>query len=74
MSEWELGVMRQRSLFPQIREHVQRLLNGYVEAPAILDEIDQFIVPPALGDQAGVLGAFALAERVLLDAGASRSP
>lgn len=68
------GVMRQRSLFPQIREHVQRLLNGYVEAPAILDEIDQFIVPPALGDQAGVLGAFALAERVLLDAGASRSP
>lgn len=61
------GVMKQRLLFPLIREEVQRLLNGYVQSAAILEEIDSFIVPPALGDQAGVLGAFALAERAALN-------
>jgi fructokinase len=41
---------------------VQELLNGYIQAPAIIDEIDEYIVPPALGDRAGVLGAMALAQ------------
>ena len=59
------GVMRQRQLFPLIRERTLELLNGYVQAPAILKGIDRFIVPPGLGDRAGVLGAFALAERAL---------
>ncbi len=49
------GVMRQAELFPLIRAEVRALLNGYVEAPAI--------VPPALGGDAGVLGAIALAAR-----------
>jgi fructokinase len=57
------GVMKERSLFPRIRAEVQDLLNGYVQAPEILDDIDHYIVPPALGDRAGVLGAIALAER-----------
>lgn len=55
------GVMRHRALFPMIRERVQKLLNGYVKAPPLLDEIDRYIVPPALGGRAGVLGALALA-------------
>jgi fructokinase len=55
------GVMARRHLFPLIRTRVQRLLAGYVTAPAVLDEIDRYIVPPALGDRAGVLGAIALA-------------
>ncbi len=59
------GVMRQRQLFPLIRKRMLELLNGYVQAPALLDNVDRFIVPPALGDQAGVLGALALAERAL---------
>jgi fructokinase len=46
-----------------IRSEVQDLLNGYVQAPEILDGIDDYIVPPALGDRAGVLGAIALAQR-----------
>jgi hypothetical protein len=32
-----------------------------VQAAAITEEIEGFIVRPALGDQAGVLGAIALA-------------
>lgn len=55
------GVMHQEVLFPMIRTEVQTLLNGYVKAPAITDTIEAYIVPPGLGDQAGILGALALA-------------
>ena len=56
------GVMKQAHLFPLVRSRVQTLLNGYVQDPSILEEIDGYIVPPALGSQAGILGAIALAE------------
>jgi fructokinase len=59
------GVMEQAHLFPLVRRKLQAKLNGYVQAPAILQEIDQFIVPPGLGSRSGVLGAIALAERAL---------
>lgn len=56
------GVMRRAALFPAIRARVQELLNAYVKHPRILEEIDAYIVPPALGDRSGVLGGFALAQ------------
>lgn len=56
------GVMKRRLLFPLIRKKVQDLLNGYIPSPSILETIDQYIVPPALGDRSGVLGAIALAK------------
>ncbi len=56
------GVMKQEHLFPRIRSQVRRLLNGYVRTDEILSGIDAYIVPPALGERAGVLGAIALAE------------
>jgi fructokinase len=59
------GVMKQRQLFPLIWREVLALLNGYVQAPKILDDIEHYIVPPGLGSRAGVLGAIALAERSL---------
>lgn len=59
------GVMDQVQMFPLVRQSVQQLLNGYIQAPAILDTIDQYIVPPALGNRAGVLGALALAHLAL---------
>ena len=62
------GVMNQRHLFPLIRQEVQDLLNGYVQAPEILDDIEAYIVPPALGGQAGVVGALALAEQAAAQA------
>lgn len=55
------GVMRQAHLFPRIRAEVLTLLNGYIQAPEILERIDEYIVPPGLGGDAGVLGAVALA-------------
>lgn len=57
------GVMEQPQLLPLVRQKVQELLNGYVQAPEILERIDDYIVPPGLGAKAGVLGAIALAQR-----------
>jgi fructokinase len=59
------GVMSQQHLFPLVRAETLRLLNGYVRSPQILEKIDEYIVPPALGTRAGVLGAFALAKAAL---------
>jgi len=56
------GIMNQSQLFPLIRTKVQTSLNNYVHHPAILEHINTFIVPPKLGNQAGVLGAIALAQ------------
>jgi fructokinase len=58
------GVMQQAHLFPMVRRSVLELLNGYIRSAAILDEIDTYIVPPALGKQAGVLGAIGLAKNL----------
>jgi len=57
------GVMEQQQLFPLIRQKVTDLLNGYVQSPYILERIDDYIVPPGLGNQAGVLGAIGLAQQ-----------
>ena len=43
------GVMKQRQMFPMIREEVKRILNGYVSADAVTENIEQYIVPPGLG-------------------------
>jgi fructokinase len=56
------GVMEQPQLFPLIRAKTQELLNCYFQVSEILEQIDSYIVPPALGNQAGLLGAIALAE------------
>ena len=56
------GVMRHVRLFPMIRAELGRLLNGYVQARALVDGMDSYVVPPELGNRAGVLGALALAE------------
>lgn len=59
------GVMNQRQIFPLLREKLLLYLNGYLQVPEITKQIDQYIVPPKLGDQAGVLGAIALAQRAM---------
>ena len=46
-----------------IRKRVLELLNNYVQDQHILNDMDHYIVPPALGSKAGVMGAIALAKR-----------
>lgn len=58
------GVMQQASLFPMIRQELLRLLNGYIDAKPLLNEIDSYVAPPELGNRAGVLGAMVLAEHI----------
>lgn len=58
------GVMSQPQMFPLVREMTRARLNGYVQDAAITERIDEYIVPPALGNRAGALGAIALAELV----------
>lgn len=60
------GVMNgQQHLFAVVRERLRASLNGFVRAPEIMAAIDTYIVPPALGDRAGVLGALAVAAAAL---------
>lgn len=57
------GVMHQTQLLDKVRQQVVSLLGGYIDNPAITHGIDTYIVPPALGDFAGLKGAFTLAMR-----------
>jgi len=56
------GVLHQPCLLPMVRAELARLLNGYIEAVEIVEEMESFLVLPELGDRAGVLGALVLAE------------
>jgi fructokinase len=57
------GVMQVDRLFPLVRKHLQRSLGGYVQADAVITGMDEYVVPPRLGQRAGIAGALALAER-----------
>ncbi|WP_277631020.1 ROK family protein [Atopococcus tabaci] len=55
------GVMKQQQLFPMIREKFTEKMAGYVAVP----EMNSYIVPPGLGDDAGITGSLILAQREL---------
>lgn len=57
------GVMQQKHLFPLIRQKTLDLLNGYVQAKEILENIDNYIVEPGLGTKSGAIGALLLARQ-----------
>jgi fructokinase len=56
------GVFQHPALLAMVGHDLQELLGGYLETPLLLDEIDHYLVAPELGDDAGVLGAIAMAE------------
>lgn len=55
------GVMQREFLYPRVRSRVRQLLNGYVNSRSILENMDEYIVPPGLGNQSGSMGAIAMA-------------
>jgi fructokinase len=59
------GVLEHRPLLPRIRGRVLELLGGYIQARELVSDLNTYIVPPALGGDAGVLGAMALAHTAL---------
>ncbi|HEY6293927.1 MAG TPA: ROK family protein [Terriglobia bacterium] len=63
------GVMHQPGLFPLLRSKALELLNRYIQVRELVEQIDQYVVPAKLGDNAGVLGAIALG----MDAAAQRA-
>jgi fructokinase len=58
------GVMQQPGLLPRVRVRLRELVAGYLDTPYLGADIDDYVVPPELGDRAGVLGAIALASRM----------
>jgi fructokinase len=58
------GVMNASKLFSIVRDKVAGLVNGYPPVPALGVGIADYIVRPALGRRAGVLGAIALASEL----------
>jgi fructokinase len=61
------GVAGAAGLLPRVRARLPALLAGYLRAPALVEGLDQYVVPPTLGATAGVLGGVALAHEVLRD-------
>lgn len=55
------GVMERGPLLGMVRRRLVELLADYLQTPLLRDRIDAYLVSPALGDRAGVLGAIALA-------------
>lgn len=49
--------MKQKQLFPLIRSEFTKLMNNYVTRA----DLNQYIVDPALGDNAGITGCLLLA-------------
>jgi fructokinase len=59
------GVMKQSQLFGLTRSKVVRVLNGYLQCRELGGHIDEYIVPPGLGDNSGIAGAMALGMQAL---------
>jgi fructokinase len=55
------GVMNAPPLLSLVRDRVRTLAGDYFDTPALHDGIIDYVVRPALGDRAGVIGALELA-------------
>lgn len=59
------GVMQRSRLFAQVREQTVRLLNGYIQASAITEHIDEYIVAPQLFPVSGLVGSYLIGKKAL---------
>ena len=54
------GVMHQEKLFDMVRREAKNMLNGYIPHDMILNSMEEYSVPPALGEEPGIMGAIKL--------------
>jgi fructokinase len=59
------GVLQQAHLLPLIRAELRRVLNGYVGRDELDSQLERYVVAPHFEQDAGLMGAFALAQRAL---------
>lgn len=58
------GVLQYPGLLDLVRLKVRQRINGYIKADLLINRTDEYIVAPAMGSRAGVLGAIALAVKI----------
>jgi fructokinase len=59
------GVPQNGHLLRRVRRRLPRVLNGYVGRPQVDAGVEEYVVPPRFGQEAGLVGALALAETAL---------
>ena len=59
------GVSQHLGLLDSIHCKVQQYMNGYIQSSLLIDRIDECILPPALGNRSGGLGAIAMAIKLV---------
>lgn len=65
------GVLERSGLLERVRVRLRELVAGYLDTPLLGARIDDYLVAPELEDDAGVLGAIALAQELGVAPGAS---
>jgi fructokinase len=55
------GVAQHSGFHRAVRCKVRELNRGYIHSPMLAERIDEYILPPALGNRSGALGAIAMA-------------
>jgi len=61
------GISKHPGLHQALQWKVRQLINGYIELPLLTGRIDEYILPPALGNRSGGLGAIAMARQLDLN-------
>ncbi|WP_084544831.1 MULTISPECIES: ROK family protein [Derxia] len=59
------GGLGEAAFFARVRATLRERLAGYIAHPALADGIGEYMVPPLLGDDAGLAGTLVLAEQAL---------
>lgn len=59
------GLLGEERFFQMIRAQTLASLNNYIQSSTVLEQSEHYIVPPLLGDQAGIIGAIALGTAAL---------
>jgi fructokinase len=66
------GVMQQGHLLARVQQRLPQVLAGYLKRDEVQSSVDRYVVAPRFGQDAGLIGAFALAETALAPASAGR--